>query len=204
VIRSGWKNTPLRRLLLVSAVALIPVLAGCEAGNNAPTLQFHYPTDSAGTVAGTIAIRNVFILGAPLGSALQPGQSASLYFSLINDGSTDRLLSITAPGNAASVHLPGTIVVAQGKPILLNGPQPQAYLVDLTSTLTSGSSINLVLHFLKEGAVTLQVPIFPRATHYVTYSPPPSPTPSASTAARRHHRASATPSATPTASPSAS
>ena len=206
MIRSGWKNAPLRRLLLVSAVALIPVLAGCEAGNNAPTLQFHYPTDSAGTVAGTIAIRNVFIVGAPLGSALQPGQSASLFFSLINDGSTDRLLSISAPGNAASVHLPGPVVVAQDKPILWNGPQPQAYLADLTSTLTSGSSIKLVMHFQKEGAVTLQVPIFPRATHYVTYSPPPSPTasPSPSTAGRKHHRASATPSATPTTSPSAS
>jgi hypothetical protein len=205
VIRSGWKNAPLRRLLLVSAAALIPVLAGCEAGNNAPTLEFHPPTDSAATVAGSIAIRNVFILGAPLGSALQPGQSASLFFSLINDGSTDRLLSISAPGNATSVHLPGPVVVAQNKPILWNGPQPQAYLADLTSTLTSGSSIKLVLHFQKEGAVTLQVPIFPRATHYVTYSSPPSPTPSPSaTGTRRHHRASATPSVTPTPSPSAS
>ena len=39
---------PLRRPLLASAAALLPVLAGCEAGNQAPTLEFHVPTDEIG------------------------------------------------------------------------------------------------------------------------------------------------------------
>jgi copper(I)-binding protein len=204
VIRSGWRNAPLRRLLLASAAALIPVLAGCEAGNNAPTLEFHYPTDAAGVLVGDISIRNVFVLGAPLGSSLAPGQSASLFFALVNSGPPDRLLSISAPGSAASVSLPGgTVAVGMLKPVLFTGPQAQAYLVKLTRPLANGTSIKLVLHFQKEGNVTLQVPVVPRASFYVTYSPPPSPTAAtAATVAHRHRRAGATPTIGPTPTPS--
>jgi copper(I)-binding protein len=200
-----WNHASLRRLLLVSAAVLIPVLAGCEAGNNAPVLNFHPPTDAAGLVAGELSIRNVFVLGAPLGSSLQPGQSASLFFSIVNDGTADRLLSITAPGSAASVTLPGgSVAVDPGKPVLFNGPVPQSYLVDLSRTLASGSDFSLVFHFQREGAVTVQVPVLPAAAHYATYSMPPSPTPSASatTTAHKHRTVTPTPSATP--SPSAS
>jgi copper(I)-binding protein len=200
----------MRRLLLVSAAALIPLIAGCEAGNDAPTLNFHYPTDATGTVVGQISIRNVFVLGAPLGSTLKPGQSASLFFSLVNDGSADRLLSITAPGSAASVRLPGgSVAVNPFQPVLFNGPVPQAYLVDLTRTITGGSNLTLVLHFQKQGAVTLEVPVFPAASHYATLSPPPSPS---ATTTSKHHKVtptpspsgSVTPSPTPTPSPSPS
>jgi copper(I)-binding protein len=207
VIRSGWGKAPLRRLLLVSAAALIPVLAGCEAGDNAPTLEFHYPTDGAGAVVGDISIRNVFVLGAPLGSSLAPGQSASLFFALVNTGPSDRLLSISAPGSAASVSLPGgTVAVDMLKPVLFTGPQTQAYLVKLTRTLSGGTSIELVLHFQKAGNVTLQVPVQARASFYTTYSPPPSPATvtAAHGAARRHGRAGATPTVAPTPTPTPS
>jgi len=203
VFRSGWRNAALRRVLLASAVVLLPVLAGCEAGNNAPTLDFHYPTDAAGTVAGQISIRNVFILGAPLGSSLTRGQSASLYFSLINDGPADRLLGITAPGSASSVRLPGgSVPVVMDHPVFFNGPQPEAYLVDLTRPLASGTNITLVMDFQQQGLVTLQVPVFAAAAHYATYSPPPSPTASAATTAGKHHAASPAASIRPTPSPS--
>ena len=206
MIRSGWGKAPLRRLLLVSAAAVLPVLAGCEAGNNAPTLQFHPPTDAATADAGSIAIRNVFVLGAPLGSNLSPGQSASLFFALVNTGTKDRLLSITAPGSAASVRLPaGGVLVSTNQQVLLTGPTPTAYLVDLTRPLISGSDVTVVMHFLRAGSVTVQVPIFARAAHLVTYAPPPTPTvtPTPTPTRRHHHRAgSPTPTPTPTPSPS--
>jgi copper(I)-binding protein len=175
------------RLLVAALLALVPVLAGCEAGNNAPTLGFHYPTDAAGTVVGAISIRNVFVLGAPLGSSLRPGQSASLFFAIVNTGSSDRLLGISAPGTAASVKLPGgTIPVPSLKPVLLTGPKAQAYLTGLTRTVASGSDIKLVLDFQKAGLVTLQVPVMPWAAHYVTYSMPPSPTASPAKGRKSH------------------
>ena len=199
----GYK--PLRRLLLISAVALLPVLAGCEAGNDAPTLGFHPPTDAATAQAGKLSIQNVFVLGAPLGSSLQKGQTASLFFSVVSNGPSDRLVSISAPGTATSVQLPsGGIAVTASQPVLLNGPKTQAYLVGLTRTLTGGTVIKLTMNFQNEGAVTLQVPVMARAAHYVTYGPPPaSPTasPSATTTGQhKHHPAPPTASTTPSPS----
>lgn len=202
MIRSGWGSRLPRRLLLTAAVAaLVPVIAGCEAGDNAPTLQFHYPTDAAGTVVGGLSISNVFVLGAPLGSALPAGGSASLFFALVNQGPSDRLVSITAPGTATSVQLSGgTVAVPTAKPVFFTGPQPEAVLSGLTRTLTGGSDITLIMTFQNAGPVTLQVPVMARAQHYVTYAPP-SPTPSPTTTPG-HHKAK--PSATVTPTPSAS
>jgi copper(I)-binding protein len=202
VTGSGSGTAPLRRLLLVAAAALIPVLAGCQAGDNAPTLRPHWPTDAAGTTAGDLSILNVFVLGPPVGSSLAPGQSASLFFALVNTGtSSDTLMSVTTKA-ATSVKLPaGGVPVGRNQTVLLSGPRPQAYLVGITGPLRGGTNITLNLYFQKAGKITLTVPVVPRASHYVMYAPPPSPSPTATTTPRhrRHHRATASPS--PTASP---
>lgn len=192
MIRSGWRSALPRRLVLGAAAVLVPVLAGCEAGNNAPTLQFHYPTDSAGTVAGHLSIRNVFVLGAPIGSNLHKGQSASLFLAIVNDGAPDKLQAITAPGTAASVTLPGGgVPVTYQHPVFLSGPKPQAVLVNLTRTVRTGTTIRLQLTFQKAGLVTLEVPVMPHAAQYQTFAPP-QPAAAASTPA-----ASPTPSKSP-------
>jgi hypothetical protein len=211
VIGCGWRSARPGRLVLVAAAALIPVLAGCEAGNNAPTLQFHPPTETAAATVGDLAIGNVFVLGAPLGRAISKGQSASLFLALASNGAPDKLLSISAPGTAASVTLPGSIRVVPGHPVLLTGPQPRVILTDLTRALPSGITVRLVLTFQKAGPVTMVVPVMARAAHYVTYAPPQpivslSPSPSATAARHRksHPSPSASPSATPAPAPSAS
>jgi hypothetical protein len=227
VIRSGWGNALPRRLVLVAAALLIPVVAGCEAGNNAPTLQFHYPTDTAGfppdtagSTAGNLAIRNVFILGAPIGQELRKGQSASLFLAMVNSGPPDKLISITALGNATAVVLPaGGVPVLDGHPVFLSGPKPQVFLVGLTRNITSGSSIRLNLTFQHAGTITLLVPVMPRAAHYATYAPPqptqttsvapslsasPSTTPTPAATPKSHRSASPSPRATRTASASPS
>jgi copper(I)-binding protein len=194
-MRSGWASALPRRLVLVAAAALVPVLAGCEAGTNAPTQEFHYPTDTAGTVVGhSLSVLNVFVLGTSLGTNLEKGQNAALYLNLVNTGPADRLVKITAPGSAASVVLPagGILIGSQQSILTLSGPRPAAYLKDLKRPLLNGTDITIVLHFLKQGPVQLTVQVMPRATHFTTYGPPPSPSPSA-------HAKSATP--TPSASP---
>jgi copper(I)-binding protein len=118
----------------------------------------------------------------------------------VNTGTPDRLLSITAPGVASSVKLPsGGVAISSGERVLLSGPQPQAYLVKLTKALASGTDITVNFFFQKQGEVSLQVPIFARAIHYETYSPPPS-APATTTAKHKHGHATATPSPSPTPS----
>lgn len=210
MIGNGWKGAS-RRLALVAAAALIPVLAGCEAGNNAPTLSFHPPTETAATTVGHLAIRNVFVLGAPLGRNLNAGQSAGLFLAVVNTlgGAPDKLLSVSAPGSASSVTLPADTNVVFGHPVFFSGPHPQVVLTNLTRTITNGSTIRVVLTFQKAGPITMLVPVFAQAAHYVTYAPPqPVVTPTV-TATPRHRRhagstpgPTATPSTTPTATPS--
>jgi copper(I)-binding protein len=206
-MRTGWGSALPRRLALVAVAALIPVLAGCEAGDNAPTLAFHYPTDAAGIAENGLSIRNVFVLGPPLGKNLQKGQSASLFLSIINEGTPDKLIKITAPGTSASVTLPsGGVPVMLNRPVFFSGPKPQLVLEDLTRSIRNGSDVRLILTFAKAGPVTLVVPVAPRAASFATYAPPaPSPTPTTTATSKgKGHHASGSPSPTTTPGSTAS
>jgi copper(I)-binding protein len=194
-----------RRLLIVAAAALIPVLAGCEAGNSAPTLNWHYPTDGAGTVVNGISIRNMFVLGPGLSGELPAGQSAGLFFAVVNNGSPDRLVSINAPGTATSVTIPGNgIRLATNQSVLLTGPAPEAILNGLTRTLAGGTVITIVLNFQNAGSVTLRVPVMPTTQNYATFSPAPTPTPTATAAKGKHHHKGGTAGSTTSPSPTPS
>ena len=213
MIRNRWagaRGRPVlaRRLVLAAAAtaALIPVITGCEAGTNAPTLQFHPPTDSATENAGTIAIRNVFVLGAPIGRNLAAGSSASVFLALINTGTSDTLVSISAPGTAISVTLPaGGIPVRAGHPVYYSGPFPRVVLHHLVRPLRGGATVRLRLVFAKEGPVTMDVPVLPRSAQYATFAPPAIPaSPAVTGRAGATPRPGATAGATPTTTPSPS
>ena len=57
------RSLPLRGLLMVAAAALIPVIAGCEAGTNAPTQQWHQPTAGASAIVSRCAPAGWILLG---------------------------------------------------------------------------------------------------------------------------------------------
>jgi len=198
----------LRRACAVAAVALIPVLAGCEAGSNAPVLHWHPPTNGASATiregGGEIAIRNAFVLGAPVNATLPAGSSAGLFVGLVNTGPRDRLIKVSAPGAATSVTLPtGGVLLERDTSALLTGPEPQVILTGLTRSLPGGTYVKVLLTFLRAGTVGLDVPVLARSNAYATFSPAPtvSPTPSASAQGKHHGQASATP--TPSVSGSA-
>jgi copper(I)-binding protein len=206
VIRASSGKSAARRLLLGAGVlaVLTPAIAGCEAGNGAPTLEFHAASGGAQTVFNGIRINNVFVLGAPSGATVPSGSSASLFLSLYNGGkSADTLESITATGTASSISVTGSPVTLPAfSAVNLTGPQPTAVLNDLTTSLTSGTTVPVTLTFAHAGSVTLQVPVEPQSYYWTTYSPP-APSPSASAGARVSKN-KATPIASPTASASAS
>ncbi len=208
----------LRRACAVAAVALIPVLAGCEAGSDAPVLHWHPPTNGASATIiaghGEIAIRNAFILGGLPNVTLPAGSSAGLFVGLVNTGPRDRLVRISAPGTATSVTLPtGGVLLEQGHSALLTGPVPQLVLSGLTRSLVSGSYVRVLFTFQRAGTISLTLPVIQRANSYATFSPAPRPSPSASAKGKRgnHGQASATPTptaggtatATPTTTPTA-
>ena len=203
-----------RRLLIGALAILVPVLAGCEAGLNAPTLEYHPASFGASAMVDGINIDNVFVLGPAPGSTLQPGGQASLFMALQSSNS-DQLTSITAPGAASSVQLGnGPITLSPNTLVDLSGPEPLLTLNGLTRPLSGGETVQLVLHFATAGAVTLMVPVEPAAYEFATYLPPPTPTASASLSVSlnghkhkaRKARAQAQPgaSADPTASASPS
>ena len=186
-----------RRLLFGAIAVLVPALAGCEAGLNAPTLEFHAATNGVSVIENGINIDNAFVLGPGLNSTLPVGGRAGVFVALLAQNG-DTLESVSAPGTASSAQITGGPVdLAPQALVNLDGPAPQIVLSGLTRPLTGGETIKLVLTFATVGAVTLDVPVEPQAYTYATYSPPPTPTPTPSP------KAKASASGTATASPSA-
>ena len=178
------RAAPLRVLAMVVAAAVAPVIAGCEAGFNAPTQQWHQPAAGASAVVNNVLrINNVFVLGAAPTFSLPRGSSAGLFLAITNEGAApDRLIGVTAPGTAAAVQLPaGGVPLAGQQQVLLSGPAPRVILRRLTRSVNGGQHILVVLHFVRAGNVTMAVPVMPRAQWFSTFSPAPllvSPSPS--------------------------
>jgi hypothetical protein len=175
VILSNRAAAPLRALAVAAAAALVPAIAGCEAGFGAPTQQWHQPSAGASAVVNNeIRINNMFVLGAHPAFSLPRGGSAGVFLALNNQGAADRLIAITAPGVAAAVQMPGGGVrLGTQQSVLLTGPTPQVILRGLTRRLNGGQHILIVLHFLRAGSKALQVPVMPRAQWFATYAPAP-------------------------------
>jgi hypothetical protein len=178
------RAAPLRVLAMVVAAAVAPVIAGCEAGFNAPTQQWHQPAAGASAVVNNVLrINNVFVLGAAPAFSLPRGSSAGLFLAITNEGAApDRLIGVTAPGTAAAVQLPaGGVRLAGQQQVLLSGPAPRLILRRLVRSVNGGQHILVVLHFVRAGNVAMVVPVMPRAQWFSTFSPAPllvSPSPS--------------------------
>jgi copper(I)-binding protein len=175
VIRSRRGLLSLRGLVVVAAVGLVPAVAGCEAGTDAPTQQWHQPTPGASAIVNnTLRINNMFVLGPAPGLTLPRGASAGVFLALANDGAPDRLISMTAPGAATAVLVPiGGIRVGAQQSLFLTGPAPRVLLQHLTRTLNGGQYIRVNMEFQNAGHVSLLVPVMPRTAAYGTFSPAP-------------------------------
>jgi copper(I)-binding protein len=203
---SRWAASPLGRLVIAAAiVGLAGGVTACDAGNDAPTLQFHPQSDGLDTVVHGIQIENAFVLGAPNGS-LAVGQSAGLFLAMYNMGSgPDQLMGVEAPGVAKSVTLPtGGIKVPVQQAIYLTGPKAKIVLTGLQRPLTAGGTVHVTLAFANAGNVTLDLPVVQRADAYSTFSPVPTPSPSSSAKKSGSATASPTANGSPTTPPTSS
>jgi hypothetical protein len=187
-----------RRLLLGAIAVLVPVLAGCEAGANAPTVEFHPASFGTSETVNGVTIADAFVLGPAVGSSLPAGGQAGVFLSL-ESANGDQLTMVTASGTASSVQLvSGPVSLTPYSVVNLSGPQPQIVLNGLTSPLSGGQTVSLSLDFASAGTISIQVPVEPASYDYTTYSPPPAPSPSATPSS------SASTSGSPSAPPAAS
>lgn len=230
--RSVTSRVPMRlspRVLLsgaalAGAALLMPSLAGCEAGLDSPTAQFHPVGFGAYQTSNGITVDNAFILGPPPGQQLNAGDQAGMFLTVYSAGG-DQLVKASASG-ASSVRLVnGPVNVPANGTVDLNGPAPQLVLTGLTGGLRGGQTVTVTLTFATAGEITVPVPVEPQADQYATFQPPapqvstpatsttPTPTTTPSTTAKHakhakrhhaHHAVSATATATPTPSATAS
>ena len=190
-----------RRILFGALAVLVPALAGCEAGLNAPTLEYHPAAFGGYAVHDGIRIDNAFVLGPAIGSSLPVGGQAGAFLALTAQNH-DQLVSAAAPGTATSVTLTNApVTLPAGALVDMSGPAPQIVLNNLTSPLSGGETVELVLTFTTAGIVTLQVPVEPAAYEYTTYSPPPPPAPTATGSHKSKARSAPASSASPAAGP---
>ena len=194
--RSRRAVTPIGRLAVAAAVAGLAIgVSACEAGNNAPTLEFHPQSAGLDVMTHDIKIINAFVLGAATGP-IAAGHSAGVFLAIYNQGrGAERLTGVTAPGVATSVTVPsGGIALPSSQTVHLTGPQPRIVLNGLLRPLQSGGSVRVVLSFSSAGDVTLTLPVLPRTSDYGTFSPAPTPSPSPTGTRSATPGTSATPS----------
>ena len=188
-----------RRLLFGAVVMLVPVLAGCEAGFNAPTQQFHPANFTANKTQNGVSLSNLFVVDTATNGEGVAGGLAGVFLSLYaTDG--DRLTSITAPGTASAVKIAGGAVnLPANNQVNLGGPVPKVVLTGLTNPLQGGQTVSMSFTFAKAGKITVAVPVVPKKFEYATFSPPASPN-SAPSARPKPTKTGAAPGASGTAS----
>jgi len=188
-----------RRMLFGVLAVLVPALAGCEAGLNAPTLDYHPAAFGAYATENGISVSNAFVLGPALNGPAVAGGRAGVFLSITAQNG-DRLVSVSAPGTANGAKIAGgSVDLPSATPVDLTGPVPQVVLTGLANPLMGGETVTLALKFAEAGTVTMAVPVEPQAYQYSTFSPPPTPAPPPAKKANPSASASASGSATPTA-----
>ena len=193
-----WKH----RMLFGALAVLAPALAGCEAGYNAPTLEYHQAAFGAYATKNGVSISNAFVLGpSPSGPEVAGGRAG--VFLAITSQNGDKLVSASAPGTATSVKiLGGPVSVPAVGSADLTGPVPRVVLNGLANPLQGGELVKLNLTFAEAGTIAMTVPVQPKAYEYATFSPPPTPSPApAKTGKVKAPPPGATASPTATASP---
>ena len=191
-----WKH----RMLFGALAVLAPALAGCEAGFNAPTLEYHPAAFGAYASKNGVSIANAFVLGpSPSGPEVAGGRAG--VFLAISSQDGDKLVSASAPGTASAVQiLGGPVRVPAVGSANLTGPVPQVVMTGLANPLQGGELVKLNLTFAEAGTIAMTVPVQPKAYEYATFSPPATPSP----AATKKRKAKANPFASASASGPAS
>lgn len=151
---------PARRLAAPAlGLAAALLLAGCGSGQRAQTYQEKAVAEATNDAVGSIAVRNIAVLGPPTGIVLQEGADAPMSVTFVNEGAEDDVLvSATTPA-AASVDVLGPTDQVEVPRLNAAAPGYRLVLRDLTRDLQTGSYIDMTLTFERNGTRTMLVPV---------------------------------------------
>lgn len=159
--------------MLLAALPL--AIAGCAAGDEAPTLQVK--PDNPGGDLGPVAVRSLMLLAPPDG-----GEAATVVTIVNKSDETHILDSIEIAPQADRSGSP--IDVAAGIPVPPNesvnigaAGQPALPVSDLDRLAEPGTLVPVTLIFDKAGQLTLQVVVREATGPYASFLPSPSPSP---------------------------
>ena len=169
------------RWVLLAVLAVLVLVAGCAAGQRAPTSEEISTTDGVNANIGAMEVRNLGLAAPPTNVGYSAGDTAQLVFAMINSGpADDQLISVTSPvaGSASSspvaaVATPATtpsqsqqqaftpISAPPGElvPVGYGSPAATVTLVGLTQPLISGQTLVVTLGFRDAGTKTIQIPV---------------------------------------------
>lgn len=140
-------------------VAAALLLGGCGIGQKAQTYQERTVGDATNTAVGSIAVRNIAVLGPRSGVTLTKGSDAQLVFTMVNDGPQDDVLLSASTPAATSVVISGPTPRLQLPRLTDADPRYTMTLNGLTRDLQTGEYVDLTLEFQRNGTRSLLVPV---------------------------------------------
>lgn len=155
-------------------LAVITLLAGCGAGQQAATATQVANSGGANGDVGLIDVEDVKVTyerPVPGGQVYAAGQSAPLQVTVVNTGDVaDRLVSVTSPA-AASVEIAGETGMPGGQVLVAGYDDPiesitledaeavEIVLTGLTRPLRAGLTYPVTFTFERAGSLALDVPL---------------------------------------------
>lgn len=166
-------HRPIRPLLAL-AVAAALTATGCGTIDPMPIPDTVAAGNNAS--AGDVDVRNVFVLGPAPGTTIPAGGAAPVFVSLVNDGvRPDRLVSVSAPGTAASATITGGGIDLPVHRLVPGGPHPWIMLEKLARPVSGNDTVRVVFELRDAGTVTVDAPVMADTGSYTTFSPTPAP-----------------------------
>lgn len=173
--RARERRAPGRRARAALAITVVlPVLAGCAAGQLAATARHVSTAGGANGQVGEIHVEHAQITfdGPVEGDAVyRPGAAAPLQVTIINSGDVaDRLVAVSSPV-ASAVQLTGDTRMPGGHALTAGYDDPLAAvtlpkttaiditLAGLTTPLRAGLTYPVTFRFERAGELTLELPI---------------------------------------------
>lgn len=156
--------SPTRRrtaLLPALVTAIVPLAAGCGAGNNATTQNFYAPADGVNIVQGEVRVLNALVVGPEAG-----GSEGTVSMTIANDGlQPDTLREITS--DAGEVEIQGPREIPAKGSLSFAGPTASSSALIRGFTRKGGEAVALTLAFERNGTVSnLRTIVVPPEGYY--------------------------------------